>query len=58
MLTRRQFALSAAAPLVASAQGTPLPMRRLGNINFKASILGIGGKTLAAQWCPPRGPVA
>lgn len=46
MLTRRQFALSAAAPLVASAQGTPLPTRRLGNINFKASIFGIGAQHL------------
>ncbi|MCX6597992.1 MAG: aldo/keto reductase [Acidobacteria bacterium] len=46
MLTRRQFALTAAAPLVASAQGTPLPTRRLGNINFKASIFGIGAQHL------------
>jgi aryl-alcohol dehydrogenase-like predicted oxidoreductase len=46
MLTRRQFALTAAAPLAASAQGTPLPTRRLGNINFKASIFGIGAQHL------------
>ncbi len=46
MLTRRQFALTAAAPLAASAQNTPLPTRRLGNINFKASIFGIGAQHL------------
>ena len=46
MLTRRQFALTAAAPLAARAQGTPLPTRRLGNINFKASIFGIGAQHL------------
>jgi uncharacterized protein len=46
MLTRRQFAGSlAAVPLAAAADGR-MPTRRLGKINFQASILGLGAQHL------------
>ena len=48
MITRRAFALTAAAPLVSRAAGE-LPTRRLGNINFKASILGLGAQHLGDE---------
>lgn len=49
MITRRDFALASAAASFASAAETGLPTRRLGNINFKASILGLGGQHLGAD---------
>lgn len=49
MITRREFALSSAAASLASAAETGLPTRRLGNINFKASILGLGAQHLGAD---------
>lgn len=48
MITRRAFALTAAAPLV-SRGAVDLPTRRLGNINFKASILGLGAQHLGDE---------
>lgn len=46
MITRRQFALSSAAASLAGAAETGLPTRRLGKINFQASILGLGAQHL------------
>jgi aryl-alcohol dehydrogenase-like predicted oxidoreductase len=46
MLTRRQFAGSLAAAPLAAAADKPLPTRRLGKINFQASILGLGAQHL------------
>jgi aryl-alcohol dehydrogenase-like predicted oxidoreductase len=46
MITRRAFTAVSAAALTASTQGGTLPQRRLGNINFKASILGLGAQHL------------
>jgi aryl-alcohol dehydrogenase-like predicted oxidoreductase len=47
-LTRRQFSkLAAAAPLAAqAAQARPMPLRRLGKINFQAGILGFGAQRI------------
>lgn len=46
MISRREFAFSSAAASLASAAETGLPTRRLGNINFQASILGLGAQHL------------
>lgn len=46
MLTRRQFAGSLAAASVLSAADKPMPTRRLGRINFQASMLGLGSQHL------------
>jgi predicted aldo/keto reductase-like oxidoreductase len=46
MLTRRQFAGSLAAASLAAAAEKPMPTRRLGRINFQASILGLGAQHL------------
>lgn len=46
MLTRRQFAGSLAAVSLAAADDKPMPTRRLGQINFRASILGLGAQHL------------
>ena len=43
-LNRREFAAALAAASV--AQAAPVPTRRLGKINFQASILGIGAQHL------------
>lgn len=43
-ITRRHFALAGLAP--ALARGATLPTRRLGKINFQASILGLGAQHL------------
>jgi aryl-alcohol dehydrogenase-like predicted oxidoreductase len=45
VVTRREFTASLALPLAASA-AAELPKRRLGKINFQASILGIGAQHL------------
>src|ERR1035438_2982726 len=48
-LTRRAFTcMMAATPFAAPAQN-PLPRRRLGRINFQASILGFGSQHLGAK---------
>ncbi len=49
MITRRAFTAVSAAALTASAQGNSLPVRRLGNINFKAGILGLGAQHLGDE---------
>jgi len=50
MISRRDFALSAAPALSAAAlaQGT-MPMRPLGKIGFRASILGLGAQHLGDE---------
>jgi aryl-alcohol dehydrogenase-like predicted oxidoreductase len=49
MIRRRDFALSSAAASFVRGAETGLPTRRLGNINFQASILGLGAQHLGGE---------
>ncbi len=49
MISRRDFALASLASSAARAATSDMPTRRLGNINYKASILGLGAQHLGDE---------